>query len=449
MSTIKKLGWVGVGFLATIGVCAYPASVYIGNKIYDERIAQLENTHKIKYSELETSFNHRKGIFTVTPTEDISFSFNVDTDFTLTGATSTIVPEYQKGTFLELLSMFPELSAPKETSVKVSYSTLTDRYDVDGSLGELSYNYGKGFCKLNNLYIKGNSPRTSKVSDDLEQIISKVKNDDYFFDLNIAVPNFECKSRGKDVVEIHDLQLSYRVYGFLNKFKPNTSNIFELFSTNIAKTQVDFKKLEFYNILFGVNSLKIKDFKHIQDLEFKNGNSYIVNNLTIGSFKPETFFIKSKDLDINNFNINSEFYVKDDDLNKVVNAYRASNYFSLNDYESDEYKDNFSEFGKNVKDVLLHFDVKKLSFKLNDGSLSFEGQSSAPMGFFWNLLSEKELNIDFLLKFDDKFKEAIDKIEPRAINGFIKDNIIVQKNNEYVVDFSFKNGDLIINDKKQ
>jgi hypothetical protein len=99
---------VMLGVLATVGVSAYPLSVYIGKTIYENELDKviktnndvtlLSSTDGLTSKNDSIKFVHKDNNGKVN-----EFYFDVHSEFGLTGVDSKIVLNYEKGAFAKIV----------------------------------------------------------------------------------------------------------------------------------------------------------------------------------------------------------------------------------------------------------------------------------------------------------------------------------------------------------
>lgn len=163
MMTLKKTQgmakplFIMVGAVAvTAGVLAYPASLYVCNEVYDNRIQMFTQHYgvdkgealEIVYKESERSFTTRSGEFVIkyydSNVQDnqerkqlFDFKFQVNTNFNFLGFETEITPDKDYGDFKEVV---PYLNTVPKILSEVKYNPFMDKINYRTTINAFEYN---------------------------------------------------------------------------------------------------------------------------------------------------------------------------------------------------------------------------------------------------------------------------------------------------------------------
>lgn len=394
MGVGAKLGITLGAVLITVAAVAYPASIYLGNKIYDAQLEKIRNIKidgtKITVEEQDKTYNTRTTRVAYN-FQNESIVFDAKTTFELTGSTTVITPNYDVGSLAKLLKNAYITNTPK-SEITLTYTILGDKFVGEARFGEINIDDNKGVaCAIDNIEMNVDSPRTASVTNDPDKILQNIRDGEISSNYNWFVPKISCASK--------DNKLSFEVS---NLGGTGNTISYLLGDSDIKIGDVLFNldkeyKADFKNILF-TNRIK----KGPNDTL---GVSY-TNTIESASFNdPLVFF----------FGGNPKQMKKLDSFNFAL---------SIVDMKAEDFKNLFIIYpqivgltentGKKISEVLpatenigLQFVLHDFSGKIDDGVFKISGKSLTPIRSLINHSSPQGINAEAKVHFDDKILDAI------------------------------------------
>src|SRR5574344_1941747 len=357
MGVGAKLGITLGAVLITVAAVAYPASIYLGNKIYDAQLEKIRNIKidgtKITVEEQDKTYNTRTTRVAYN-FQNESIVFDAKTTFELTGSTTVITPNYDVGSLAKLL--------------KNAYITNTPKIEMTVD-----------------------SPRTASVTNDPDKILQNIRDGEISSNYNWFVPKISCASK--------DNKLSFEVS---NLGGTGNTISYLLGDSDIKIGDVLFNldqeyKADFKNILF-TNRIK----KGPNDTL---GVSY-TNTIESASFNdPLVFFFggnpkQMKKLDSFNFAL-SIVDMKAEDFKNLFIIYPQIVGLPENTGKKS------SEVLPATENIGLQFVLHDFSGKIDDGVFKISGKSLTPIRSLINHSSPQGINAEAKVHFDDKILDAI------------------------------------------
>ncbi len=200
-SVVKKLAIVAGAVLATGVVCAYPAAVYYGNRVYDAEIQKfVESNKNITYTELEKSYSSRTGVFKVKYL-DKEFVLNSKTNFGVSGVTTVFTPDNNSSGMQyvkEQIGYTPDFEA------ELSYSILGDQLSTNTQLkpGKFKINDLDFECEYDKAILHSKVARKDLVKATPDAIFAAIRAGKGFYDYELTEPSIKCNSNELNIDNI-------------------------------------------------------------------------------------------------------------------------------------------------------------------------------------------------------------------------------------------------------
>lgn len=200
MSVKFKLSMVMLGVLATVGVSAYPLSVYIGKTIYENELDKVIKTNNdvtlLSSTDGLTSKNDSiKLVYKDNNGKVNEFYFDVHSEFGLTGVDSKIVLNYEKGAFAKIVNELKTegLQEVPDIDLHVGYKVFGDKVFVDASIGKAVISNYKYSCVSEGAKWTASNSREAVLSSykkTAAMLLDGIATGQY----NISIPFVECQA---------------------------------------------------------------------------------------------------------------------------------------------------------------------------------------------------------------------------------------------------------------
>lgn len=386
LSVVKKLSIVGLAVLATVGIGAYPMTVYVGNKIYDQQFERFEAKGILKYEELSKSFANRKGrVKILTANPDVYIVANTNTDFGLLGAKIDIIPDYTENLLKDILEQSNIENAP-ESKISIEYRVSSDDFDLKGNIGSFVAKDADMKCYVDNITFNSVTKRMAIMPETPENIIEAIDKSQKYTTYNINVPEVKCTSRDFTIFDIKNVNITNDMVSQLlgnlkinvDEYSLNLGNKFANFGKNVS-AEVE--------LLKGTNnSYGLRTKFNVEKIDIDYPQNLFNNNLEKGAL----YTIENVDVDDSVINISRL------DLVRILNAFKDLGTVITGNYDLNT-----------IGDIKPEVKVEKLNLVINKNGY-FRANGDVKMPIFADFFDFRQIegvmnlqsNWDFIMATD-------------------------------------------------
>ena len=458
---LLMLGSVAV----TVGVLAYPASLYVCNQVYDLQMKNLEQRLGAKagqdvtvsYVETEGGFTGRRGEFIITHYDSaasgdnatraklVDLKFKTHTKFGLLGFTSEIVADETYGSFGEFRKYFTKVPtviaaanyAPWNDQIK--YHAVIEGFKVHEDPNDKSVQAELVVEPFSlDVQMKRNA-RFTKIS----EIMSRIENGEKDFDYSITCPAIKFQLKDLAAQNSNSSQLANDGEITLNNFKHNGTMLGGV-SLNID-TKIDNATFTSLDTTFDIKGANFK-----QELQ-RNGNTYgLENKFAFDNFE---FSYKGDKYQVKNVALDSAL------VNMTPKALLPLIYLSHGEY-MEPFAGTQDEAYVLAKEKALdeaqkeeyQWDLRNLSLEVaNGGTASISGNSKF---FIFNQDPLADAKFDFDVNVDRDFVSYVGGKEMSTYLATMEAGKLIEKVEnkdakepkvQYKAHVSLKKGKLLVN----
>ncbi len=413
-SPVVMLAIVGGAVLATAAVAAYPAAVWLGNKMYDQNVENFTKGYPVVYKETDKSFASRKGTWEVnTPAGD--FVFRTETTFGMTGAESVITPDYESSGFK---SVFEELSIKEypKSEMHMGYSITKQAFTSDGFVDPFRIANNEFSCDVSGVKFESTVDQNVNMDAGGEEIVKSFRNGSGKSSGNVVIGGLSCTAAdSKGVLRIENVKLNVE----------SVQSYPSLYNIRIGSILFDAKK-----------KYELKNFELDQSIDIKSsGFSFKTTGSVAALTFPNEFSGGSVTLNNTGIDIRLED-INDRDFASLIDFYKdlAMGEFADKTSDADIMNSPLAKVPLNIRLVRLASESGK------DGSFKADGSASFSASDIMN--ARAALNLNFTKPYADAIGLG-DAVGSGVAMGFLK-----QEGQNYVSALSLENQSLTVNGKK-
>lgn len=428
MSVKFKLSMVMLAVLATVGVAAYPLSIYIGKTIYEKELNKVLVTNRgVTLLSSEDGLTTKKDSFKYVHEGNdgrlSEFYFDVESEFGLTGVDSEIDLNFNQGTFAEVVSILKHegLQEVPDIDLHIGYKIWGDKIYANASIDKAVISNPKYSCVSEGAKWNVSNSREASLGSyktTTSMLLDGIASGKY----NISIPLIECQATD-------DLYIgSIKNVNFNGVLAGKTVSVIDWKIDNIkVKAQEEKVDLELNDIY-----LKTELVKNDSNNTYGYGVQLVVKDSKVLA----TEIVednKHQAINITDFNYH----------NLLVN---------LTPRQIEDYVKMSLEFYPNIADYNFgtHADLilKDLSAKVNGNDLKVNGDVSVYLGNNpERVISESkgDINIKLSQKIIELFggQQTVDNLVL-----FVEGGHINLENGIYSTKVSLKEGHIYLNDKR-
>ena len=414
-SPVVMLAIVGGAVLATAAVAAYPAAVWLGNKMYDQNVENFTKGYPVVYKETEKSFASRKGTWEVnTPAGD--FVFRTETTFGITGGESVITPDYESSGFK---SVFEDLSIKEypKAEMHMGYSIAKQAFTSDGFVEPFKIANDDFSCNVSGMKFESTVDQNVNMNATGEEIVKSFRKGSGKSSGNVVIEGLSCAAGADSKGELK-----------IENVKINVESV---------QSYPSLYNIRIGSLLFNVKGkYELKDFELDQNIDFdSNGFSFkTAGSVAVATFPNE---IAGGSVTLNNTGIDVRVEdINDRDFASLIDFYKdvALGEFADKTSDADLMNSPLAKIPLNIKLVKL------VSQSGNDGSFKADGSASFSVSNIMN--AKAALNLNFSKPYADAIGLG-DAVGSGIAMGFLK-----QDGQNYVSNLSLENQSLTVNGKK-
>ena len=457
----------------TVGVLAYPASLYVCNQVYDLQMKNLEQRLGAKagqdvtvsYVETEGGFTGRRGEFIITHYDNaasgdnatrkklVDLKFKTDTKFGFLGFTSEIVADETYGSFGEFrkyLTKVPTVIATANYAPwndQIKYHVDVEAFKVNDTTEDESAQAELVVEPLSLDVQMKRDARFTKIS----EIMPRIENGEKDLDFSITSPAIKLQIKNLATQNSNSSRSAEDGELTLNNFKYNGTMLGGV-SLNIDT------KIEIDNITltrFGTTVVDIKGASFKQELQ-RNGNTYGLENKV--AFDNVEVPYKGDKYQVKNFALDSAF------VNITPKALLPLIiYLSYGDY-MEQFAGTQDEAYVLAKEKALdeaqkeeyQWDLRNLSLEAGNGATASISGNCKAFIFDQDQARKDVINFDFDVNVDRDFVSYVGGQEMSTYLAEMEADKLIEKVEnkdakepkvQYKAHVSLKNGELLVNGK--
>ncbi|WP_406041059.1 hypothetical protein [Succinimonas sp.] len=409
------LAAVGGAVLVTAGVAAYPAMVWLGNKMYDQNVENFTKGSPVVYNETEKNFSSRTGTWKLdTPLGELVFKS--ETKFGMTGAETLIVPDYESAGFK---AIFKELSVKEypKAEMHMGYSITKQSFTSDGFVEPFKISNEQVSCDFAGVKFESAVAQNVNVNATGAEVVKSFRSNSGKSSGNVSVPGVSCVGTS-DGVSVKLENLTFKI--------ESVESYPSMYDFRVASFQLSDdknKKIAVKNLTFGQTAeagsgvFNFKSALYADELVFPN-------DMTGGSVE-----LGRTGMDVRMVE------VKDADFASIVDFYR--------DMALGEFADSTSDadiMASPIAQVPMDIRIQELTSKSANGG-SFDAKGSAQFVIKDIMNGRAAIDLNFTKSYADAVG-AGDIADSGVAMGFLK-----KDGDKYGSSVSFENHHLSVNGK--
>lgn len=420
-----KISATIVAVVATLAVAAYPASISIGNKIYDEQLEKIKQTNvngaEIAIEEGDRTYNTRVAKIIYKFGDDF-IVFNTSTKFGFLGATTEVTPDFKAGVMPALIKEM-NLSSEPESKLTIQYTAFGDKYIGQGSIKKIKFDNDGSNCGVDDISFNFESPRKANFTQNAEEQLQLIRDGQISVNYTVLVPKIECNENGINLA-VNNIDLTGNLVSSL------TAD-YDYKIGNLELSMGEEYSLSINNTLFAnrINKGDNDTFGQTASLSFDRAT---FNDPLILFFGGDPNKMKKLDnfiLSVSLVDMAAEDYRKVFiELPKIVSE--------------NKHQENAEKIQNLINNVVLKLNINEISGKLDNGLFKIIGKSFLPINSIIKS-SPEAVTADIKVSFDSKFVEAINPNLVRQINAFVKAKYLREvKEGSFESEIKFEDGAL-------